>query len=251
MTLRFSDVSFRYGRGHWVFEQFGFSFPSGSTVLLGPNGAGKSTLLGLGASILRPRRGTVSLDGLRSRGLRYRAQYRRRVMWMPQQIRPIPGLTAREQAAYVGWLKGLSEGEARAASDGALATVGLERQAETRADKLSGGQLQRLGVAQAIVHDADVLLMDEPTAGLDPEQRARFRALIAHLRAASDLVVSTHQTEDIVDSYDTVVVLAEGRVLFTGTVPEFLEHAPEGTSELRRAEAAYAHIMGLGVGCSA
>lgn len=212
-------------------------------MLLGPNGAGKTTLLSLGSSVLWPQTGAVECFGLDPARLRCRREFRRRVTMMPQQTRPIPGLCAREQVAYVGWLKGLSRRAAWRASEDALELVSLGPQASTPSKHLSGGQLRRLGIAQAVVHDADLVLMDEPTAGLDPEQRGRFRGLIEQLRARTHLIVSTHQTEDILESYDVVVVLAEGRVLYVGRVDAFLALASPETAAARKAEASYSLIL--------
>lgn len=243
MPVTFSSLSFRYGRGSRVFDGFSFGFPRGSTVLLGPNGAGKTTLLKLAAGVLRPRSGRVDLAGASSKGRRDRARYRRAVAFMPQVIRPIPGLTCREQVAYVGWLKGMSRQDAWNEAVRALDSVALADRFEHGVSQLSGGQLRRLGVAQAIVHDAEVVLMDEPTAGLDPVQRGRFRELLDGVRGRSDVVVSTHQTEDIVESYDHVAVLVEGHLLYCDRVEAFLSLGETGSSGLARAETAYASVL--------
>ncbi len=208
-------------------------------MLLGPNGAGKSTLLSLGASVQYPATGRVQLGNLISTDRKHRRAFRQKVGWLPQQIKPVPSLTVREQAAYAGWLKGLSKSEAWERSVGALEQVRLTELAKRRSHELSGGQLRRLGIAQALIHEADVVLLDEPTAGLDPVQRGVFRDLLAELSGSVSFVVSTHQTEDLADVYDTVVVLDRGQAVFQGTVGEFFARAPEGMAIERRAESAY------------
>lgn len=248
MTLRFDGVSFAYpagplgrGPGTGVFDGFSWELPQGRTVLLGPNGAGKSTLLGLGASALLPAAGAVVAGAMSSSSRADRPGFRRAVGWMPQQVRAIAGLTSREQVAYAGWLKGLSRDAAWDAAAGALERVDLVPEAGRRASHLSGGQLRRLGLAQALVHRAEVLLLDEPTAGLDPNQRGRFREVLRDVSPSTPVLVSTHQVDDLTDLFDTVVVMDRGRLRFSGAPAEFLALAPAGSAH--RAELAYATLV--------
>lgn len=243
MPLSFTDCSYAYRAGHPVLDGLTLELPPGCTVLLGPNGAGKSTLLSLGASVLEPTAGQVRLGRLGSTGRRDRKEYRHRVGWLPQQVKPVPSLTVREQAAYAGWLKGLSKSAAWQRSERALAQVGLTELAARRSHELSGGQLRRLGIAQSLTHDARVVLLDEPTAGLDPVQRGVFRELVGELARSVSFVVSTHQTEDLAGMYETVVVLDRGRPVFQGGVPDFLSLAPDGEPAERRAESAYRGLV--------
>lgn len=160
---------------------------------------------------------------------------------MPQHVRAVPGLTAREQVAYAGWLKGLGRGKAWSDALQALKRVGLELVAGQKVSTLSGGQLRRVGLAQILVHDAEVLLLDEPTVGLDPAQRARFREILAGLSTERAVVVSTHQVDDLSEVFDTVVVIESGSIRFDGAVPAFMNLAADVTE--RRAEAAYAQVV--------
>ncbi|MFF2852048.1 ATP-binding cassette domain-containing protein [Streptomyces sp. NPDC058001] len=243
MPISITECSFRYRRGISVLNDFSLRLDSGCSVLLGPNGAGKSTLMGLIASALRPATGRITLGDLDTRKPRHLRSYRRKVGWLPQQVKPVPGLRVREQAAYAGWLKGLSRREAWDRSQEAIRRVGLAKVADRNSAQLSGGQLRRLGIAQTLVHSAEVVLMDEPTAGLDPVQRGVFRDLIAELRPAASFVVSTHQTEDLADIYDAVVLLDQGQVRYQGPIASFLDLAPRQTAPERRAEAAYAGLV--------
>jgi ABC-type multidrug transport system ATPase subunit len=244
MPLRLVDCTFGYLARRPVLQDFSLSFPPGRTVLLGPNGAGKSTILSLCASILRPTAGRVTFDELDTTRRRDLRTYRRRVGWLPQSIRPISGLRVREQVAYAGWLKGMSRAQAWEASADALAKVGLTHLATRPTRALSGGQMRRMGIAQALVHDADVLLLDEPAAGLDPQQRRRLREVVNDVSATSSVIVSTHHTDDITDAYDCVVVLSEGEVRFIGSVQDFLALAPEASNGTERAAAAYQTLVG-------
>lgn len=246
MALTFEGITFRYRRsGPPVLRDFSWEVPCGRTVLLGPNGAGKSTLLALGADAMQPRRGRVTYGTLDPTVHRDRPCYRRFVGWMPQQIRPVPGLTVREQVTYAAWLKGLSNAAAKDAASKSLNWTDLESLADRKTTTLSGGELRRLGLAQVLAHDAHVLLLDEPTAGLDPAQRARFRELLAALPADRCVVVSTHQVDDLDALFDQVVVLEAGTIRYSGSTAEFMDLAPN--EEVHRAEVAYTRIVSGGL----
>ena len=248
MALRFDGVSFAYNAGGLrrnpgtrVFDDFSWEVPDGRTVLLGPNGAGKSTLLGLGASALAPAAGDVRIGAMSGMSRRDRAAFRRAVGWMPQQVRPIAGLTCREQVAYAGWLKGLDRRAAWEAAGTALDRVDLAAEAGRRTSQLSGGQQRRVGLAPVLVHPAPRLLLDEPTAGLDPGQRARFRDVLREISRDVPVLVSTHQVDDLTDLFDTVVVMDHGRLPFSGTPEAFMALAPAGSAH--PAEAAYGTLV--------
>ncbi|MFF1381892.1 ATP-binding cassette domain-containing protein [Streptomyces sp. NPDC058308] len=235
-TVILDRVTYAYRR--WskpVLADFSYQLPEGLTVLLGPNGAGKSTLLKLAAGVLRPGEGTVTLDGTPSTA----RAYRRDVGWLPQNVQPMPQLTAREYVAYVGWLKGMSPAEADRQAPAALARVNLTEQTATKTQRLSGGQLRRLGIAATLVHSSRVLLLDEPSAGLDPTQRRDLRTVLTSLSKDVRILMSTHDTGDIAEEADHVHVLTEGTVTFDGDTSEFLALAPPDVAAGRRAEAAY------------
>lgn len=246
--IRFSDVCFSYPRASPfgrrqapVFDAFSWETPDGSTVLLGPNGAGKTTLLSLAATALRPTHGSVRLDELDGGKRDERRAIRRAVGWLPQQMRAVPGLSVREQVAYAGWLKGMPRAAAWREALPALQRVDLHADADRPTAQLSGGQQRRVGLAQLLVHDADLLLLDEPTVGLDPSQRARFRDVLRALAQDVPVVVSTHQVDDLTTLFETVVVLDRGAVRFQGTVDAFL--ALGGAGRAHPAEAAYASLI--------
>lgn len=240
--LRMRGLSFRYRRsGPDVLRGVSWDVPAARSVLLGPNGAGKSTLLALCAAALDAPRGTIALDGLDPTRRADRAAYRRSVGWMPQDVRPIAGLTSREQVAYVGWLKGLGRAAAWHQAGQLLDRVALGEDAGRPAGELSGGQRRRLGLAQALTGAPTVLLLDEPSAGLDPAQRGRFREIVATLDPSMTVLVSTHQVDDLTELFDHVVVIHAGSLLWHGTVGSFMALAPPGAE--RPAEAAYAGIV--------
>jgi ABC-type multidrug transport system ATPase subunit len=192
--------------------------------LLGPNGAGKTTLVRTLATVLRPAGGTLTLLGqpVNSR-LDLRA-LRRRIGYLPQEFGCYPRFTVREFVEYLAWLKEMPRREVAGAVQRAIDRVGLTDRASDRMRTLSGGMLRRAGIAQALVNDPQILLLDEPTAGLDPDQRLAFRALLRELATDTCIVVSTHLVEDVVAACTDVTLIDEGRLAFCG-VPADLESA--------------------------
>jgi len=218
------------------------NFETGRTVLLGPNGAGKSTLLKAIAGVL-PFEGSLTLDDATvepSRRKRPRT-FRTAVGWLPQGVIPFAALTVREHVAYLGWLKGLSTKDAWSRAIDALAEVGLDSKASEKADQLSGGQMRRLGIAGVLVHNAHYLLLDEPTAGLDPRERDRLVGVLQSLERTRSVVVSTHDTAGLIDEHSKVLVLAGGQLRFSGTYAEFTGSYP-GSPE-HRVQQAYAEFV--------
>ncbi|MED7931584.1 ABC transporter ATP-binding protein [Nonomuraea sp. LP-02] len=215
---------------------------AGVTGLLGPNGAGKTTLLRCLATTLAPDGGTVRAFGLDPADRVQRTALRRRLGYLPQNPGAYPHFTAFDLVDYVAILKELTDREHRHAEvRRVLAEVNLTDQARTKVRKLSGGMRQRLALAQALLGRPDLLILDEPTVGLDPEQRMAFRALVSRLGESSVVVLSTHQTEDVAALCERVVVMRDGRAVFDGTPGElaavadgrvWLSDAPPATSEL-------------------
>ncbi|MFD9699890.1 ABC transporter ATP-binding protein [Lentzea sp. NPDC059081] len=191
--------------------------------LLGPNGAGKTTLIRALATVLKPSAGTLSLLG--EQDLR---RARRKIGYLPQEFGHYRRFTVREFVAYVAWLKEMPDREIPAAVQRAVDRVGLADRADDRMRTLSGGMIRRAGIAQAIVNDPEVLLLDEPTVGLDPAQRLRFRELLTELGSDACVVVSTHLVEDVAAACTDVVLLSAGKLVFQGTPAQL---AAAGTAE--------------------
>ncbi len=232
-----SDLSFRHRRRETLFSALDVILPAGRTVILGPNGAGKTTLLGLISGGLRPQAGRIVVDGSECTT----QELRRTVALMPQRIRPLSGLNVLEQVTYSGWLAGQPARQARTAAEEALARTGLSALSGKRPGRISGGEVRRLGLAQALATRSQHLLLDEPTAGLDPEQRYNFRAVLASLPDEMCVVVSTHDVADVEEMYDHVVVISGGSVRFSGTTSDFLSIAPQRDSH--RSESAYLDLV--------
>jgi ABC-2 type transport system ATP-binding protein len=194
---------------------------TGITGLLGPNGAGKTTLLRILATVLGPDRGTLDVLGLDPHRADDRLAIRRRLGYLPQEPGFHRSFTAFEFVDYVAILK--EWGDRRMRHDEVrrvLSLVGLEPVMGTPIRKLSGGMRRRVAIAQALLGDPDLLVLDEPTAGLDPEQRLRFRELLSAVAARSTVLLSTHQTDDVAALCNRVVVLLGGQVRFAGAPAE-------------------------------
>lgn len=194
--------------------------------LLGPNGAGKTTLVRALATVLRPAGGTLELLGRDATDTRALPPVRRQLGYLPQQVGFYPRFTVAEYVEHLAWLKEVPAADIPVAVERALSRVGLADRAGDRMRTLSGGMVRRAGMAQAIVNDPQVLLLDEPTAGLDPEQRVSFRALLRELGSDSCVVVSTHLVEDVAAACTDVLLIDEGRHVFDGPLGALLAHDP-------------------------
>ncbi|MFJ3302398.1 ABC transporter ATP-binding protein [Streptomyces sp. NPDC086549] len=189
--------------------------------LLGPNGAGKTSLIRVLATVAEPSGGRVEILGEDIGDHRRRGAVRRQLGYLPQEFGYYPGFTVREFVAYVAWLKELPAADTPAAVERAVERVGLADRIDAKIKTLSGGMVRRVGIAQAIVNEPRVLLFDEPTAGLDPEQRVEFRELLRRLGASATVIVSTHLVEDVAAACTEVTLVDGGRVAYRGT-PETL-----------------------------
>lgn len=196
------------------------SAKSGVLGLLGPNGSGKSTLMSIMATLLDPTHGTIHVDGLDVR--KNKPEIRRRIGYLPQDVGLYPNLTVQETLDYMGLLYDLNDSRDRQARiDRVLQRLNLTHLRERQIHTLSGGMRQRVALAQAILPEPSVLIVDEPTAGLDPEERIRVRSFFADLARECLVVLSTHIVADIEAVSSTLVVLRHGRLLYSGT-PEAL-----------------------------
>ncbi|MDQ4064586.1 MAG: ABC transporter ATP-binding protein [Actinomycetota bacterium] len=206
----------------------GVSFEAGSgiTGLLGPNGAGKTTLLRILATVMAPTSGDVTILGRNPASPRDRLEIRRRLGYMPQEPGFHRNFTAFEFIDYVAILKEMTNRPARHAQVGrVMKAVGLQDVADRKIKALSGGMRRRVALAQALLGEPDLLILDEPTAGLDPEQRLRFRETMSHLGEDRAILLSTHQTEDVAALCPRVIVMNHGVSLFSGTPRELAEVA--------------------------
>ncbi|MEU1799509.1 ABC transporter ATP-binding protein [Streptomyces sp. NPDC019937] len=235
--IRATGLKVRVGRNHMAVDGLDLSLGTGVHGLLGPGGAGKTTLIRALATVLRPAEGTLELLGESVGDLSEHRALRRRIGYLPQEFGYYRRFTVRESVEYMAWLKGVPGADIPGAVQRAVERVGLADHGEERMKALSGGMVRRAGIAQAIVNDPVILLLDEPTVGLDSAQRLRFRELLQELGTDTCVVVSTHLVEDVAAACTHVVLLAEGRLVFQGTPDELAaaggpEHA--GASPLER-----------------
>ena len=219
MNVELTDVTRRFGRTQAV---AGVTLETGPGVfgLLGPNGAGKTTLLRMMATVIPPTSGRVRLLGRDPGGYGPRREIRRRLGYLPQNLGYYPGFTVAEFVEYFALLKEMPAGRVPQAVATAIERVDLGGRARAKLRTLSGGMLRRAGIAQAIVNEPELLLLDEPTAGLDPEQRVAFRALLRELGERATVVVSTHLVEDVGAACSEVTLMDAGKIVFHGTPDE-------------------------------
>ncbi len=211
MNLIIENVSKRYTADVWGLREFSLSLSAGVVGLLGPNGAGKSTLMRILATISKPTGGTVLWNGTdiaRSPdGLRQVLGY------LPQDFGVYPNLTPVEFLEYIAAAKGLTSDGARRRIDELLLLVNLGGERNQKLGGFSGGMKQRVGIAQALLNDPRLLIVDEPTAGLDPEERVRFRNLLSDLSGDRVVILSTHIVSDVEAVATDIAVIAKGRLI--------------------------------------
>ena len=227
MQIELKDLSMIYPNGKQALQHLNLSLKSPSLVgLLGPNGAGKSTLMKLLVAALMPTSGSIRVDGQPL--ARAERQLKAGLGYLPQDFGLFDELTVTQFLDYMAALKGL-KGSANAvkAVKEAIGLVNLEEKAKSKIRTLSGGQRQRVGIAQALLGDPRFLIFDEPTVGLDPEERIHFRNLFSRTAQERLVLLSTHIIEDVQSVCDKLVVIDHGRILFAGT-PEQLIRSAEG-----------------------
>jgi ABC-type multidrug transport system ATPase subunit len=231
MELAIEGVSKRYRGNVWGLREFSLTLEPGILGLVGPNGAGKSTLMRILATITQPTEGTVTWKGADDRkaidivqapnGLRAVLGY------LPQGFGVYPNLNAIEFLEYLAAIKGLSGRSARQRIDELLQVVNLAEACKRPLGGYSGGMKQRVGIAQALLNDPQLLIVDEPTAGLDPEERVRFRNLLSDLSGERIVILSTHIVSDVEASATQIALIRQGHLIHCAT-PEVLLRGVDG-----------------------
>lgn len=207
--LKLSEVSFGYKRHNRVISDLSIAFDHEATVIIGPNGAGKSTLLRLISGQLTPDDGTV--------------QGTVAVGYCPQRVVALRAFTVREQVEYASWLGGVARRDAPASAVKAIEMVGLTDKGGSPATSLSGGQVARLGIACALAVDPPVVVLDEPSASLDPVSRSSVSTVLRDLAASGvTIIVSSHTAADVGPAFDRLLMMDTGTVIFDGSPEEFL-----------------------------
>jgi ABC-2 type transport system ATP-binding protein len=219
-TLEIDHVTKTFGRSVTAVNDLTLNLNAGVVGLIGHNGAGKTTLMQMIATLSRPTSGTIRFDGVDT--VQDPNHMRRRLGFLPQDFGVYPHLTGREFLQYFAALKGVRD---QARIQYLLELVNLHEHAERLAATFSGGMRQRLGIAQALLNDPDILIVDEPTAGLDPEERLRFRHLLSEIGFEKLVIVSTHIVSDIESMAEQIAVMRDGRLIAFETPEQILTKA--------------------------
>ncbi|MGM0620655.1 MAG: ABC transporter ATP-binding protein [Bacteroidota bacterium] len=234
MHITIEGLSKVYKNGNYAIKDLNLEIPNGMFGLLGPNGAGKSTLMRILVTLMKPTKGKVSVNELDI--AKNRRQIRAMLGYLPQDFSFFSKLKTYEFLDYAARLAGMKNASARrTAVDQMLEEVGLFEARDRNANKLSGGMKRRLGIAQALINDPKIIIVDEPTTGLDPEERIRFRNLLSTLSTRDVIIIlSTHIVGDISSTCDNMALLNQGQLAFNGS-PENLVKKAEGNVWLIKA----------------
>jgi ABC-2 type transport system ATP-binding protein len=211
MELATQTLGKRYGSGQWGLRNFSLTLRPGILGLLGPNGAGKSTLLRILATITKPTAGTVTWNGVNI--VRHPDAIRSDLGYLPQDFGIYPHLSAVEFLEYLAAVKGLDRASARRRIDALLVSLNLAAAGRRPLGTYSGGMKQRIGVAQALLNDPQILIIDEPTVGLDPEERVAFRNLLNDLAGERIVILSTHIVSDVEATAASIAILDHGELV--------------------------------------
>lgn len=220
MPLEFHTLCKSYGNNK-ALNNFSATLDNGIYALLGPNGAGKSTLINILAGLIPATSGNITFDGEDT--LKMGERFRSLLGFMPQYPGFYPDFTAEQLMLYIASLKGLKKSKAKAECEKLLGEVNLTDKKDKRIKSFSGGMKQRLGLAQALIGEPAILILDEPTAGLDPKERVRFRNLISRLSSQMTVIFCTHIVSDIETIANEVLLLKRGELIGKGPVSELTD----------------------------
>ena len=219
MALECKHISKTYGN-MFVIKDVNFVMEKGVYGILGVNGAGKTTLMRMLCTILQPTSGEILWNGKNIGTMG--AAYRDLLGYLPQEFGYYPDLSVQEYMLYIASIKGLKALHARKKTKELLAQVGMEKYKNRKMKQLSGGMVRRVGVAQAMLNDPKILVLDEPTAGLDPKERIRFRNLISELAEERMVLLSTHIVSDVEYIANDIMLMKAGQLIYNGTTDHLL-----------------------------
>lgn len=202
-----------------------YTFRSGVYGLLGVNGAGKTTLMRMLTTLLNPTSGTITWDG--EDIFKMDKEFRRLLGYLPQDFGAYPDFSVQDYLMYISTLKGMKPAAARARVAQMLELTGMTQFKGKKMKALSGGMKRRAGIAQAVLNDPQILILDEPTAGLDPSERIRFRNLISELASDRIVLLSTHIVSDVESAASQIILMKDGKFLVTGTAEELIASCPD------------------------
>ena len=222
MSIEIRDLTVQFKNGVTAVDHATLTIPRGIYGLLGENGAGKTTLMRVLTTVLKPTQGTASLDGLMYSKENY-GKIRRKIGYLPQEIDLYPQLTVRECLEYMGELAGVEKKVLARRIDRTLERTSLTAHQKKKMRQLSGGMKRRVGLVQALLHEPEFLIVDEPTTGLDPEERIRIRNLLVDFSEDRTVLLSTHVVEDLAATCSRLAVMKKGRFLYVGDMQGLLE----------------------------
>lgn len=203
--------------------------PNGMFGILGRNGSGKSTLMNIIATILQPSKGTVTINGIE---IKNSQKIRQMIGYLPQDFDFYPNMKVSEVLYYLGFLSKINQKDFDKYVDLILRKVNLIDYKNKKVKSLSGGMKKRLGIAQAILHDPKVIIVDEPTAGLDPEERVRLRNLLSDLAENKIVIISTHIVSDIESTCNRIAILDKGSLVYKGDIPSLIQESDDHIYEI-------------------
>lgn len=224
MEVKFNDLTKKFGDFTAV-DHMNLTMANGVYGLLGVNGAGKTTLMRMLCTLLKPTSGSITCNGKDIFAMD--GEYRKLLGYLPQEFGFYPEFTVRDYLLYIATLKGIRPAVARKRVKELIAGVGLSKAADRKMKKLSGGMKRRAGVAQAMLNNPKILILDEPTAGLDPNERIRFRNLISELSEERLVLLSTHIVSDIEYIANEIWLMKDGKLMHTGTAAQIINSMPE------------------------
>ncbi|MDO6492491.1 MULTISPECIES: ABC transporter ATP-binding protein [unclassified Cellulophaga] len=222
MTLEIQNVSKKYNKNQYGVKDFSISIEKGILGLLGPNGAGKSTLLKMIATVNKPTKGCIILN--KNNIIKDANYMRKQLGFLPQDFGVYPNLNAYEFLEYIAAMKGVGGNNLKSRISKLLEGLNLIDAAKKPIGSYSGGMKQRVGIAQALLNNPKIVIFDEPTVGLDPEERVRFRNLISDLANDCIVILSSHIVSDIDTIADKVAIMKKGTLLSYGTQENILQH---------------------------
>ena len=242
MHIKIENLNKIYKGGSYAIKNLNLEIPNGMFGLLGPNGAGKSTLMRILVTLMKPTSGKVYFNDLELS--KNRREIRSMLGYLPQDFSFFSKLKTYEFLDYTARLAGMKNGAARrSAVEQMLEEVGLFEARDRNANKLSGGMKRRLGIAQALINDPQVIIVDEPTTGLDPEERIRFRNLLSTISTRDVIIIlSTHIVGDISSTCDNMALLNKGNLAFTGSPEQLVKEAEGNVWLIEATEAEYLEI---------
>ena len=224
MGISIENLVMEYKKGVKSLDHINLNIEHGIYGLLGENGAGKSTLMKILVTLLTPTEGTVEINGIHLERKNYEL-IKKEIGYLPQELGLYPNLSVRESLEYVGIMSGLNKKEYKERIDYYLDMTGLTAQQRKKNKQLSGGMKRRVGLVQALLHNPGILIVDEPTTGLDPEERIRIRNLLVDFAVDRTVLFSTHVTEDLAATCDKLCILRKGKLTYDGNITELVSHA--------------------------